>query len=199
MISFNNKIWFSETFLICGWDLAEWLERLTANAVVATVLGSQWNLRGGRLSSVIVHKKKNIRKNPPLKKHFIANLVSHITGRKTVPLSAIIAILAFKPCFHFVVQESWRRRMWACRCGCTWPWTTRTSPPGWRSKTSRMLWVASLQPRRLHTAKTKYRDFETNILRKGISGSQSQFPHSCVCEWFVYSHDRSAYSAGGNM
>jgi hypothetical protein len=27
-----------------------------------------------------------------------------------------------------------------------------------------------------------YRNFETNIPRKGISGSQSQFPHSCVCE-----------------
>ncbi len=34
---------------------------------------------------------------------------------------------------------------------------------------------------------------------KGISGSQSQFPHSCVCERFIYSHDRSAYSAGGNV
>jgi hypothetical protein len=39
-----------------GRDLASWLERLTANAPVATVLGSfpasvasaQWNLRGGR-------------------------------------------------------------------------------------------------------------------------------------------------------
>ncbi len=29
-----------------------------------------------------------------------------------------------------------------------------------------------------HTAKTKYRNFETNIPRKGISGPQSQFPHS---------------------
>jgi hypothetical protein len=28
---------------------------------------------------------------------------------------------------------------------------------------------------------------------------QSQFPHSCVCERFIYSHDRSTYSAGGNM
>ncbi len=28
------------TFIIYGWDLAEWLERLAANAVVATVLGS---------------------------------------------------------------------------------------------------------------------------------------------------------------
>ncbi len=51
----------------------------------------------------------------------------------------------------------------------------------------------------IYTAKTKYRNFETNIPRKGISGSQSQFPHSCVCEWFIYSHDRSAYSSGGNI
>jgi hypothetical protein len=57
----------------------------------------------------------------------------------------------------------------------------------------------SYRPARLHTAKTKYRNVETNISRKGISGSQSQFPHSCVCERFIYSHDRSAYFAGGNM
>ncbi len=50
-----------------------------------------------------------------------------------------------------------------------------------------------------YTAKTKHRNFETNIPRKGISGSQSQFPHSCVCERFIYSHHRSAYAAGGNM
>jgi hypothetical protein len=49
----------------------------------------------------------------------------------------------------------------------------------------------------LCTAKIKYRDFETNIPRKGLSGSQSQYPHSCVCERFIYSQDRSAYSAGG--
>ncbi len=47
------------------------------------------------------------------------------------------------------------------------------------------------------TAKTKYGHFETNIPRKGISGSQ--FPHLCVCERLIYSHDRSACSAGGNM
>ncbi len=35
--------------------------------------------------------------------------------------------------------------------------------------------------------------------RKGIERPQSQFPHSCVCERFIYSHDRSAYSAAGNM
>jgi len=35
------------------------------------------------------------------------------------------------------------------------------------------------------TAKTKYRNFDTNIPRKGILGSQSQFPHSCVCEGFI--------------
>jgi hypothetical protein len=31
------------------------------------------------------------------------------------------------------------------------------------------------------TAKTKYRNFETNIPRKGISGSKSKFPRLCVC------------------
>ncbi len=50
-----------------------------------------------------------------------------------------------------------------------------------------------------HTAKTKCRKFETNILRKGISGPQSQFPHSRVCEQPIYSHDGSACSAGGIM
>jgi hypothetical protein len=49
------------------------------------------------------------------------------------------------------------------------------------------------------TAKTKCRKFETNIPRKGISGPQSQIPYSCVCERIIYSHDGSAFSAGGNM
>ncbi len=51
-----------------------------------------------------------------------------------------------------------------------------------------------------HTAKTqKCRKFETNIPRKGISRSQSQFPHSCVCERIIYFRDGSDFSAGGNM
>ncbi len=41
------------------------------------------------------------------------------------------------------------------------------------------------------TSKTKYQNFETNIPKKGILGPQSQFPHSCVCEPFIYFHDRS--------
>ncbi len=49
------------------------------------------------------------------------------------------------------------------------------------------------------TAKNKYRKFEKNIPRKGIAGPQSQFPHSFVCERFIYSHDRSANSAAGKM
>ncbi len=49
----------------------------------------------------------------------------------------------------------------------------------------------------LYTAKTQYRKFETNVPRKGIPRPQSQFPHSCVCERFIFSHDRSAYSAAG--
>jgi hypothetical protein len=60
------------------------------------------------------------------------------------------------------------------------------------------LWFISESTVSSYTAKTKYQNFETNIPRKGITGSQSQFPHSCVCERFIYSHDRSPYSAGGN-
>jgi hypothetical protein len=40
---------------------------------------------------------------------------------------------------------------------------------------------------------------ETTSPRKGIARPQSQFPHSCVCERFIYFHDGSAYSAAGNM
>ncbi len=50
-----------------------------------------------------------------------------------------------------------------------------------------------------YTAKNKCRKLEANIPRKGISGPQSQFPHSCVCEWIIYSHDGASVSAGGNM
>ncbi len=38
---------------------------------------------------------------------------------------------------------------------------------------------------------------KTNIPRKGNARPQSQLPHSWVCERFIYSHDRSAYSATG--
>ncbi len=51
----------------------------------------------------------------------------------------------------------------------------------------------------VYTAKKQHRKFETNIPSKGIAQPQSQFPHSCVCERLIYSHDRSAYSAAGNM
>ncbi len=43
--------------------------------------------------------------------------------------------------------------------------------------------------------RTNTENSETNIPRKGIARSQSQFPHACVCERFIY----SAYSAAGNM
>jgi hypothetical protein len=55
-------------------------------------------------------------------------------------------------------------------------------------------WRPSLLP---HTAKTQYRKFKTNIPKKGIAQRQFQFPHSWVCEQFIYSHHRSAYSAAG--
>jgi hypothetical protein len=50
-----------------------------------------------------------------------------------------------------------------------------------------------------HTAKNQYLKFEPNIPRKGIARLHPQFPHSCVCERFIYSHNRSAYSGAGNM
>jgi hypothetical protein len=45
--------------------------------------------------------------------------------------------------------------------------------------------------------------FEDTLQRKshfcipfpGIAQPHYRFPHSCVCERFIYSHDRSAYSA----
>jgi hypothetical protein len=38
-----------------------------------------------------------------------------------------------------------------------------------------------------------------NISRKGIVQPKSPFPHSCVCERFIYYHRWSAFSAAGNM
>jgi hypothetical protein len=51
------------------------------------------------------------------------------------------------------------------------------------SKGSRFVLLYS---RRLYTGKTQYRKFETNIPRKEIARPQSQFPHSCVCERFIF-------------
>ncbi len=47
------------------------------------------------------------------------------------------------------------------------------------------------------TMQRQYRKFETNIPRKGVAQPQSQFPHSCVCERFIYAQDQSAYPAAG--
>jgi hypothetical protein len=45
---------------------------------------------------------------------------------------------------------------------------------------------------------TYYMYIQTRIcFQKGIAQLQSQFPHSCVCEQFIHSHDRSACSAEG--
>jgi hypothetical protein len=70
--------------------------------------------------------------------------------------------------------------------------------------TTKPLWVGNfwdklkkLLANHSNSTKTQYRKFETNIPRKGIALPQSQFPQSCVCERFIYSQDRSAYSAAG--
>jgi predicted site-specific integrase-resolvase len=55
------------------WDLAEWLERLTANAEVATVLGSiqastDWGAADeAMLKKVLLKKSPKIPKNPPVR------------------------------------------------------------------------------------------------------------------------------------
>jgi hypothetical protein len=70
------------------------------------------------------------------------------------------------------------------------------------SKTSIKMLLSFIQlipSDQLLTAKNQYRKLETNITRKVIVWPQSKFPHSCVCERFIYFHDRSAYSVAGNM
>jgi hypothetical protein len=49
----------------------------------------------------------------------------------------------------------------------------------------------------MHTARTKYQKFETNIPRKGTVRLQSQFVHIYFGERFIYSSDRSAYFSAG--
>ncbi len=88
------------------------------------------------------------------------------------------------------------------RCNLLW---SPPSPPEWCHliKKEGLSMIYHLAYGNECTAKTQYRKIrETSIPRKGIARPQSQFPHSCVCERFIYSHDRyshdrSAYSAGG--
>ncbi len=56
-----------------------------------------------------------------------------------------------------------------------------------------ILYLVGSQEYGNYTARNQYRKFETHIPRKGTARPQSHFPHSRVCERFLYSHDRSAY------
>ncbi len=66
-----------------------------------------------------------------------------------------------------------------------------------------LVWTASLllrvftiyQLKRTTHCKNKMPKIWKNIPRKGISGPQSQFPHSRVCDRIIYSQDGSAFSA----
>ncbi len=54
--------------ITCGWDLAEWLERLTTNAEVATILGSipaSSGIWGAAKETVLNKALKNPLKNLP--------------------------------------------------------------------------------------------------------------------------------------
>ncbi len=98
---------------VCGWDLAECLERLTANAVVATALGSN------RASSDTVESErrqmrqcwisyiKNIQKIPPLKLSSVWICV--ITGREwmlKVPKCEIFLSLS-DSCHFYTIKPPW--------------------------------------------------------------------------------------------
>jgi hypothetical protein len=76
-----------------------------------------------------------------------------------------------------------------CREACLLWWKLQRACPG----------TSSRQGFSCYTAKNQYRKFKTNNPRKGIARPQSWFPHSCACERFIYSHDRSACSAAGYM
>ncbi len=52
---------------------------------------------------------------------------------------------------------------------------------------------------RKYTAKNQTKNWKQRFPRKGIARPQSPSPHSCVRGRFIYSHDRSAYYAAGNM
>ncbi len=72
-----SSYFFGSNILLCAWDLAEWLERLLANAVVANVLGSisassdtmetEEQMNQCWISYI---KKEKSHKIPPLKKLF---------------------------------------------------------------------------------------------------------------------------------
>jgi hypothetical protein len=48
------------------------------------------------------------------------------------------------------------------------------------------------------TANALYRKFETDIPRNETARPRSQFLHSCICERFTYSHDRSTNAVQQN-
>ncbi len=47
----------------------------------------------------------------------------------------------------------------------------------------------------LHSNLTASRRSDLYIPRNETARPRSQFPHSCLCEQFIYSHDRSTYFA----
>jgi hypothetical protein len=55
---------------------------------------------------------------------------------------------------------------------------------------------SSIYQYRYRTAKTEIWNKYSHLNR--IAWHRSQFPHSCVCERFINSHDWSAHSAAGN-
>ncbi len=154
-------------------DLAEWLERLTANAEVATVLCSipassdTMESEGRQMKQCwIKYRKKN--KNPPQKKR----KKECIQGTTLIQLKES-SILLFWSTFSSVQQALSPSKLPECI-----PWGNRSSP-----------WISEERDIVLCCAA----DLQTALRRKshlcipflGIAWPQPQFPHSFVCERFI--------------
>ncbi len=95
--------------------------------------------------------------------------------------------------WQLLMSRQVEMRQHACPSGCS-----AAATPGTRPRWNSIKYVTTAT-RSSCTTKKQYRKSETNILGKGIVRPLSQFPNSCVCEQFIYSHHQPAYSAAGNM
>jgi len=156
--------------------------------------------------------------------HFLPCLIIPFSWLNfTVFFPFFSTLLAFASYFHFIAKNSFSNLFISCLRTCLilfgflrWnPWTLTKS--GWKlsflksqflisvleqwlkrefftpplKKTAHAQWAMSIH------CKKAIPKIRNNIPRKGISRQQSQFPHSCVCERFIYFQDRSTFHIPG--
>ncbi len=97
-----------------GWDVAEWLERLTANAKVATVLGSipassvTVESEGRQMKQCwIQYKEKNL-KNPPVNFHVFCFYRSCRSRQRDIKLTINLILLLQKKFGHEDVLHKYK-------------------------------------------------------------------------------------------